>query len=103
MTFYLLLIVPHILALGGLFAFAWQTLDGQAGADDDADFGSGGGGGSPVPAGPRPDAPSGGLPLPGAEAPRRRLRVGEQLVELYPPVPRRGGEPREPAREPAGQ
>lgn len=100
-TFYLLLIVPHILALGGLFAFAWQTLDGQGSADDDTDLGGGGGGGLPAPSRPRSQPPGGGLPLPGAGQPRRRLRVGEQLADLYPGPARRGVEPREPARPPA--
>jgi hypothetical protein len=99
MAFYLLLIVPHLLALGGLFAFAAMVNPGR-GTEEGAD-GSDGGGGLEPPLDPAPVPPSGGLPLDRAELPARRLRVGENLADLHPPRPRRDHEadpPRIPVR-----
>jgi hypothetical protein len=98
-AFYLLLIIPHLLALGGLFAFAAMVKPGrgdEAGADGSD---GGGGGGLEPPLGPAPVRPSGGLPLEQTELPARRLRVGENLADLHPARPRRDHEP-EPARRP---
>lgn len=101
MTFYLLLIIPHVLALGGLFAIAMQTRDGQSGGEEDHGLGGGGGGGTPTPEGPRTQPPRGGMPLPGGGPPSRRLRVGETLAELYPRRLRRGHDRPVPAPRPA--
>ena len=102
MAFYLLLAIPHIAALGGLFIWAARV---EPCSPSDEHFGGseGGDGGSGTPLGPNPVQPSGGLPLDGSEPPARRLRVGERLADLHPPVPRRDPEhapvpPRVPAR-----
>jgi hypothetical protein len=100
-AFYLLLIVPHIVALGGLFAFAAQTRDGQGSAEDDGEAGGGGDGGTLVPRDPKARPPGGGLPLADGRPPRRRLRVGERLAELYPRRLRRGDERHPPRPLPA--
>lgn len=96
--FYLLLILPHVLAIGGLLGFALHSAAG--GANGEPDEGSDGGGGLRPPPSrprPRPPSPSGGLPLSDADPPRRRLRAGERLSELHPALPRREHE-RGPAR-----
>lgn len=98
MAFYLLLVIPHVLALGGLFAWAARVNPG--GADDGAE-GSDGGGGLETPLDPQPVRPSGGLPLEGGEPPARRLRVGERLADLHPLPPRRDHEPEPSPRVPA--
>jgi hypothetical protein len=94
--FYLLLILPHLLALAGLAAFAYYSSATEASDDD-----SGGWGGvqdAGPPSGPVPLPPDGMLPPQSGASPRRRLRVGERLSELYPPRPRRQHEPKHPAR-----
>jgi hypothetical protein len=96
-AFYLLLIIPHLVALGGLFAFAAMVQPGRG--DEEGADGADGGGGLEPPLDPAPVAPSGGLPLDQTELPPRRLRVGENLADLHPPRPRRDHEP-EPARIP---
>lgn len=92
--FYLLLIVPHLLALAGLFAWAARVEPGGV-SDEEIEGSDGRGGGGPEPPlEPEPVKPSGGLPLIGdAVAPPRRLRVGERLADLHPPPPRRDHEP----------
>jgi hypothetical protein len=97
-VFYLLLIVPHLLALTGLFAWAARVQPG--GVSDmevdgsDGGGGGGGGGGPEPPLDPAPVKPSDGLPVIGdAVAPARRLRVGERLADRHHPIPRRDHEP----------
>jgi hypothetical protein len=98
--FYLLLIIPHVLALGGLFAYAFYSNVGEAGDDEEWGYGGDDGGQQPPPA---PDAGPGGgdLPLPKSSPPRRRLVVGEQLADLHPRPARREHDPVEPQRSPA--
>jgi hypothetical protein len=97
---YLLLIIPHILALGGLLAFACHADEaipregGYGGAD-------GGDGGHQPPRAPQPEPSRGGLPLSYSTPPRRRLHAGEQLSELHPRPLRREHEPQHPQRAPA--
>ena len=74
MAFYLLLIIPHLLALGGLFAFAARVDPG--GAHEEGMDGPDGGGGTEPPFEPAPVSPTGGLPLDVTDFPPRRLRVG---------------------------
>jgi hypothetical protein len=97
--FYLLLIVPHVLALGGLFAIAFRTSAGGSGDDE-----KGGPGGPPTdpppPRAPQPVPSGGGLPLEHADHPRHRLPPGERLAEQYPRPVRREHEPPEPRRAP---
>ena len=95
--FYLLLIIPHLLAVGGLLFFAYRTDAGQLGGG--AHGGSYGDGSEPTPGGPRPGPSVLGPPLPEATQPRR-LRVGERLSaparrrrREHRPLPRRA--PRE--------
>jgi hypothetical protein len=94
--FYALLILPHLLALVGLAVFAYRT--GAAEPCDDDYGGWGGSGRDQPPRGPEPPPPFRGLPLGGATAPRRRLRVGERLSELYPRRSRRAHGREQPAR-----
>ncbi|MGO9973016.1 MAG: hypothetical protein ACLP01_09450 [Solirubrobacteraceae bacterium] len=97
---YLLLIVPHLLLMAGLLAFAYQSSRWLGG--DGHDEGEGGNGGGPPtpPRAPEP-APSGnGLPMRDAAAPRRRLRVGERLADLHPRRPRRAHDRQDPQRAP---
>ena len=94
--FYLLLIIPHVLGIAGLLAFAYWTGAAETGDDDQGpgdwyhDDGP--------PRAPEPRAPLGGLPLPHAVAPPRRLPVGGRLAELHPRPPRREREPERPVR-----
>ena len=97
MAFYLLLIIPHLVALGGLFWFAWSVQPGRP--DEEGADGADDGGGLEPPLEPAPVQPRGGLPLEQTEFPPRRLRVGENLADLHPQRPRRDHEP-EPARIP---
>lgn len=96
---YLFLIIPHLLALVVLLGFAIRS--GSRGQER----GDSGDGWDDGPNGPPPPAPkpSGfGPPLPDAALPRRRVRVGGRLSELYPPRPRREIEPdRAPVRTPS--
>jgi hypothetical protein len=98
--FYLLLILPHLLAVVGLLAWALRTAANSS--DGEAEGLSDGGGGLGVPPPePRPVTPNGGLPLDGSNPPRRRLRAGERLSELHPMPARRDREPHRPERVPA--
>jgi hypothetical protein len=97
--FYLLLIIPHVVALGGLFAFAFYTNTDTPG-DEQEDGGDGRDGGQQLPRTPPPAPSGGGLPLSQSSPPRRRLRVGESLAELHPRPPRRDRDPRRPSRTP---
>ncbi len=97
--FYLLLIVPHTLALGGLALYAYRSQASPVG-DDPSGPGWDGGDAAP-PRGPRPGPPTTRLPLPGATPPRRRLRFGERLADLYPRRRRRDHAPRPSPRTPA--
>ena len=84
--FYLLLIVPHLLALAGLFAWAARVEPGGV-SDEEVEGSDGRGGGGPEPPlEPEPVKPSGGLPLIGDA-------VAERLADLHPPTPRRDHEP----------
>ncbi len=98
--FYLLLILPHVLALAALLTLAACTAAGGCGGQvADAEEGTDDGGGlRPPPVPPRPLRPRGGLPLPLSGTPRRRLRVGERLRELHPARVRRGHPPAVPAQ-----
>ncbi len=91
MAFYLLLTLPHLFALCALLI--WAVRVGPGGLTGGAEEESDGGGGQQPPNEPRPERPSGGLPLDGGPPPARRLRVGERLADLHPPVPRRDHEP----------
>jgi hypothetical protein len=94
--FYLLLILPHLLALVGLAAFAYYSSACEPSQDSPGGWDHRGG--EPPP--PEPDrGPSlGGPPLDDATLPRRRMRVGERLSELYPGAPRRAHDPNQPAQ-----
>lgn len=104
--FYLLLALPHVLGMVVLLWIAYRTSarDSVGGADP-LDGGEGDGGlprdptPDPLPSGGGVPLPSGGrLPLSEAGAPRRRLRIGEQLAELYPAPARREHPPQQPDR-----
>ncbi len=100
---YLLLILPHIAMIAGLLAFAYYSHRTVVGEGDD--------GGSygyrtdaPAPRSPKPVPSGGGLPLADSASPRRRLRGGERLSEIYPRRLRRQHLPAaEPQRETARQ
>lgn len=97
MDFYVLLIIPHVLAIAGLIGFAFRiTEDGPS--EEGFEETEGGDGGSPVPT--PPSRPQGGLPLPEAIPPSRRLRAGEHLADLHPRPARREHEPEPPRRAP---
>jgi hypothetical protein len=97
--FYILLIIPHLVLMAGFLWFAY-TVSAGGGEDADAGWGRWDYDFEPPP-GPNPAPGAGGPPLPDAGQPRRRLRVGERLAELYPRRLRRGHGPRVPDREPA--
>jgi hypothetical protein len=101
--FYLLLIFPHVLAIGGLLTFALCSAAGGASGEPEEGSDGGGGGLRTPPSEPQSPPSGGGLPLGDAEPPRRRLRVGEQLSELHHPPARREHErdPQRPSRTPA--
>lgn len=93
--FYLLLILPHLLGIIGLIAWAARVEPNHGPSDGGAEGSDGGGGGGlEPPLDPQPVGPSGDLPLDGdASQPARRLRVHERLADLHPPRPRRDHEP----------
>jgi hypothetical protein len=96
--FYLLLVIPHVVALGGLFAFAFYADRGNPGEGGGASDGNDGG--LELPRSPKPGPGGGDLPLPDADQPRRRLHVGEQLADLHPRPARRERDPAPPRRAP---
>jgi hypothetical protein len=81
--FYLLLALPHVVGMAALLAIAYRTSSGGSADEGDGGIDDGGGRGDPPPE-PTPRPSGGGLPLEHADPPRRRLRVGERLAELYP-------------------
>jgi hypothetical protein len=97
--FYILLIIPHLLIMTGLLALAYYA---KTPGSEEPYWRPDVGYDDPPPAGPQPGSGPGGLPLPDANAPRRRLRVGERLADLYPRRLRRGHVPRQPDRVPSG-
>jgi hypothetical protein len=102
--FYLLLALPHVLGLAGLFAFAYYSNSNSSSdtAGETPDGGPGEDGGNQTPPREPPPGPSGGdLPLPDAAAPRRRLPVGGSLSDLHPRRLRRPHEPQQPDQVPA--
>jgi hypothetical protein len=99
--FYLLLILPHVLAIGGLLAFALCTASSAPSGEADEGTDGGDGGQRLPPTAPEPAPPRGGLPLGDSDPPRRRLRVGEQLSDLHRALPRRDRGPHRPPRTPA--
>lgn len=98
--FYLLLIVPHTVALCGLAFYAYKSQVRPVSDDPSSGPGWDDGDAAP-PRMPRPGPSAGGLPLPGATPPHRRLRVGERLAELYPRRRRRDHAPQPSPRTPA--
>jgi hypothetical protein len=96
--FYVLLIIPHIAAIGGMLWFAFGT-DEREGPSSDWDDGPGN---DPAPELPRPrSGPSSGPPLREAEQPRPRMRPGESLADRTLPRPRREDHPARPERVPS--
>jgi hypothetical protein len=89
-TFYLLLIIPHILALGGLFLFAFNSALSDGDGDDESGWNDGG---QAPPEPPAPAPSGGGIPLPVSHPPRRRLRDGERLSDQHLRPRRRDHEP----------
>jgi hypothetical protein len=93
-VFYVILVLPHLLAIVGLAAFAFYS--GVDGLGEDGDGGSDGIEGGQPPGGPEPEPLLSGPPLIDATPPRRRMRVGERLSELYPSRRRRDHDPKQP-------
>jgi hypothetical protein len=101
-VFYLALIIPHLVLMGALLAFAYYSH--RVVVDDAGESGprwSDGDQGEP-PREPLPGPSGGFLPLAHSAPPRRRLHAGERLSDLHPARPRRGreGDPYEPRRTP---
>lgn len=89
MTLYLLLIIPHLVALGALLGYALSSDPGEA-PDECGGESYGFEGGSKLPPKPSPLGPAlDGPPLPNAAAPARRLRNAERLSDLHPRRQRR--------------
>jgi len=86
---YLLLIIPHLVAIAGLLGYALRCrpLD----PSEDSRGGSSGTEGEPKPPPQPPPAPPtvGGPPLEHATPPGRRLRDAERLADLHPRRTRR--------------
>lgn len=97
---YALMIIPHLLAFVVLLGFVLRS--GFHGEESD-DFRDGWDDGGPhdPPSGPRQGPSLDGPPLPDADPPRRRIRVGERLSDLYRRRPRREIEPGEPVPDQA--
>ena len=98
--FYLLLIIPHVAAIGGMLWWAFRT-DDLGGPT----YGDNWWGDWTDPDEPRPEPPTGGPsvtgpPLADASQPSPRMRPGEQLSERSLPVPRRDREHPQPQRQP---
>ena len=89
---YVLLIIPHLVAVAGLLAYALQSAPIDAGEDDGPESGS------KPPLGPSPRPPVDHMLLPEAVAPRRRMRGGERLSDLHPPRSRRERPVHQPSR-----
>jgi hypothetical protein len=92
---YLLLIIPHLVAIAGLLAYALRSSPLDEGQESQ-------GGpfrpdGEPTPPSPPQPTPSrGSPPLPREVAPRRRIRGAERHSNLHPRRPR----PEHPTRQP---
>jgi hypothetical protein len=99
-VFYLLLALPHVLGICALLWIAARAGTNSVATGEAPEGGADGGGGQQPPHTPQPLPPDGGLPLSDAGQPRRRLRVGERLAELYPRRLRRQHEPAPPQRTP---
>ena len=96
--FYILLILPHLAAIGGLLWFAF----GSGEAEPETDWGWDDWPDDPAPVAPGPrNGPANGPPLTEAEQPRPRLRPGEQLADRTVKRPRREEHPAVPERSPA--
>lgn len=89
---YLLLILPHVVLIAGLLAFAYCS-KGTAVAEGDDGRSYGYGTDDAPPRAPGPVPSGGGLPLTDASPPPRRLRVGERLADLHPRHRRRAHRP----------
>jgi hypothetical protein len=92
--FYVLLILPHLLAIAGLLAYALHSAPVDAGEDGYA----GPNGGSQPPLDPSPPPPVDYPLVSDAASPRRRLRVGERLSDQHARPPRREHPIHEPTR-----
>jgi hypothetical protein len=92
----MLLIVPHLLALAGLLAYAYRAMVTEPSGDDYG--GRDGDQGDQTPREPESGPPLTGPPLPNASSPPRRLHVGERLSELHPRRLRREHDPEQPTR-----
>lgn len=84
------MVLPHLVVMAGLAVFAWLSTDPQEPGGDTRFGGLEGDREPPLEPRPVPPVGGGGLPLPDAGTPRRRLRSHERLEELYPAAPRRG-------------
>ena len=80
---YVVLIIPHLLAISGLLAFAHRT--GVSEVSEDPYGGSDGDHGEqPPPRAPQPGPVIFGLQLANATPPRRRIQPGERLSHVHP-------------------
>jgi hypothetical protein len=100
-VFYILLIIPHVAAIGGMlwWAFRQTDLGGEGGTYGDNWWGEWHDPDEPSPVPPHGPATL-GPPLPDGRQPIPRLRPGEQLAERSLPVPRRDPEHPAPTRRP---
>jgi len=97
---YLLLIIPHLLALTGLLWYALRSRPVDASEDSGGRFPGADGEPKPPPQTPPTGPVVGGPPLAHATAPERRLRDAERLSDLHPRRTRREHHSPEPSPTP---
>ena len=92
--FYLLLIIPHLVAIAGLLAYALRASPFDE--SEESQGGSSGSGGRPPLPSPPPATPSGSSPRVPREVSRRRIRDAEPHSKLHPRRARREHPTRQP-------
>ena len=86
--FYVLMVIPHLVAIAGLLAYALRSAPVEAGEDGYGDF-PGPEGGPEAPVDPSSGPPVDYPVLTDGATPHRRMHVGERLSDLHPRRARR--------------
>jgi hypothetical protein len=95
--FYVLMVIPHLVAIAGLLVYAFRSAPVDGGEDDYGEF-RGPEGGPKAPVDPSPEPPVDFPVLTHVAAPHRRMRGGKRLSDLHPRRTRREHPARTPSR-----